>query len=115
VDVVAYDIVVPGTAVSEFGHRMMWHPVESGDAVMAGSHPERSLLLCWPPYNSSFAYDCVRSYAGSTVVYVGEGMGGCTGDDAFHTLLDDDFEVVEVVDIPTWPMMHDRLSVHRRR
>ena len=115
VDVVAYDAVVPGTAPSEFGHWLMWHPVRAGGPERLAGHDDRALLLCWPPYDDPFAHDCLRAYTGTTVAYIGEPAGGCTGDDAFHELLERDFTVVETVTIPTWPRMYDRLTVHRRR
>lgn len=49
-----------------------------------------AVLLSWPCYQSSFAYEVAQAMqAGQTLVYQGEGVGGCTGDDAFHALLRD--------------------------
>lgn len=54
---------------------------------------------------------------GGTVAYVGEGWGGCTGDDLFHGLLSEFFE--EDYDmscsVPQWSGIHDSLEVWRRK
>lgn len=114
-DVVAYDAVAPGTPGHEFGHHHGWYPVARGGPERAAAHSDRVLLLCWPPYATGFALECLEAYRGDTVVYVGEGRGGCCGDDGFHELLARDWETVRTLDIPHWPLVHDRLSVHRRR
>jgi len=47
----------------------------------------RTLLMVWPPYDMSVAFDALRAFeevGGRRLVYVGEGSGGCTADDAFH-------------------------------
>lgn len=43
------------------------------------------VMLCWPCYNKPFGYDVAkRLQPGQTLIYQGEGFGGCTADDAFH-------------------------------
>ena len=44
-----------------------------------------------------------------------EGYGGCTADDSFHQLLDDEWDEDQEVDLPQWDGIHDRLTVYRRR
>ncbi|MGH7743334.1 MAG: methyltransferase domain-containing protein [Candidatus Dormibacteria bacterium] len=136
VDVVAYD---PAPENSKW-HHGTWTVVHSGDHRVAADHPTRTLLLCWPSYREPWAAKALEYYAGDTVIYIGEGCGGCTGDNRFHALLgnsphcshyDDDyntlpcphdclsklpprFEQVENVDIPQWFGLHDGLRVYRR-
>ena len=79
--------------------------VEALDALAAVTrYPEReALFFCWPPYKASFAVDAILKHKELTgslplkVVYVGEGMGGCTADDAFHELLATTYELVSVI------------------
>lgn len=80
------------------------------------SNRTRTLFLCWPPYDTSFAADCLKAYRGDTLVFVGEGSGGCTGDDAFFNMLDGKswVESGETVRIPQWYGIHDYLFVYRR-
>jgi hypothetical protein len=105
--------------------------VLKGDHTCVIGHPDRTLLLVWPMMQE-WADQVLDLYAGDTVVYVGEGSGGCTGTDRMHAILGEErycwhddgpcacpqdparFEQVEDVEIPQWAGVHDRLSVYRR-
>jgi len=95
-------------------HTRVFH----GTHEVVALHSNMTLFLCWPPYYNSMAHDCIQTYlqhGGQTVIYVGEGYGGCTGDDAFHNLLSEHMEVAKTVSIPVWPGIHDRLDVYVRK
>lgn len=113
-DVLAYDIA-PGK--NEWCDvPACYHPViKSYAAPAALRHPDRALFLCWPPYRALWLARALKAYKGTTVLYVGEGGGGCTGSDAFFDILARDFEEVETVDIPQWAHTHDSMTIHRRR
>lgn len=113
-DILAYDIAVPGQSINDQCGEKTWTKVDEGGPTKIGGHPDRVLLLCWPPYSSSFAFDCLKQYRGDKLIYVGEGWGGCTGDDAFHNALEDGWQVTDSVDIPQWMGVHDRLTVWER-
>lgn len=115
VDVVAYDAAPPPAANHWHPGAACWVAVEQGGPEKVDLHPDRALFLCWPPYADPMAADALRRYAGRTVIYVGEGGGGCTGDEAFHDQLERDFEEVELVAIPQWEGVHDYLSIHARK
>lgn len=140
VDVLAYDADPPDLRVNHYhapgrgpdgmpdGLRETWHPVLCAeDAAASAIHSDRTLLLCWPPYDSPMAADTLAAYTGDRVVYIGEGPGGCTGDDRFHRMLgfagwdadeaDPSAEWVEVADhAPVqWWGIHDRITVYDRR
>lgn len=93
----------------------LYHPMSEDDAaVAAAEHPDRTLLLVWPPYNHDMAFRAARAHldaGGTTVAYVGEGYGGCTADDAFHELLAERYEQVHLVALPQWPGIHDDLTI----
>ena len=89
-------------------------PVKRGSYNQAKNRPDRTLFMCWPPYNSSIAYRTLREYTGSTLIFVGEGEGGCTGNDDFFKLLEYEFNIIEEVDIPQWYGIHDRMMVFER-
>lgn len=77
-------------------------------------HSDKALFLCWPPYNESMAHDCLQTYlkyGGQTLIYIGENYG-CTGDDAFHDLIENNMELSHSVQIPVWPGIHDCMYVY---
>lgn len=123
VDVIAYDLAPPALATSgppqrrNHYHEGMhcWTEVRAGGARRARRHPDRTLLLCWPPYATPMADVALRSYRGQTVVYIGEGDGGCTGDDAFHRRLAREWDETLHVGLPQWHGIYDSLTVYRRK
>jgi hypothetical protein len=79
------------------------------------AYSNHTLFLCWPPYDDSMAFDCLKKYQGSRLVYIGEGWGGCTADDAFFDLLNNEWEKDISIDIPQWDGMRDYLISYRRK
>jgi hypothetical protein len=112
-----------------------FYPVESLKAAAAASmFKGRTLLLVWPPYAMSVAYDALRAFekaGGTDLIYVGEGSGGCTGDAQFHRALgagsgwfsDEDEEPVEELgwelvkvdtSLPSWGGISDSVYYYSR-
>lgn len=98
-----------------------FYPVEALDAEQAVRKygARRTLMLVWPPYDDSMAVRALREYerqGGERVIYVGEGAGGCTGDDGLHAALGEQstWTVSRVIDIPQWEGLHDVLTVYER-
>jgi hypothetical protein len=141
VDVVAYDPAPPKDGPTKWHSKPGgWSDVDRGDHRTAARHPGRTLLLVWPSCEEAWAGEAVRRYhksGGDTVIYVGEGPGGCTGDDTLHRLLGADdgycthhlftsedcdcvtrveplFSELDDVTIPQWFGIHDHLTVYRR-
>jgi hypothetical protein len=104
-DVVAYDIAIPEDR---------WFDVEVGGPEVLAWHPDRTLLLSWPPYYTSMAAECLARHQGPTLAYVGEGAGGCTAGPEFFDTLSADFGLVRRVSIPNWFGIHDCLEIHQR-
>jgi len=94
--------------------KKQWFDVQDGDEKVLRNYPERSLLMCWPNYNEPFASNCLKNYKGKNVIYIGEGFDGCTGDDAFHKTLDNEWKIIDSHEIPTWDGIHDQLEVYER-
>lgn len=119
VDVVAYDIEPPvGRGHQNRYHETCaepWTEVLEGDADKLTEHGDRALFLCWPPYNTAMASSCLERYSGSTLLYVGEGWGGCTGDNAFHTTLQEGWKNTETIWLPQYSGIHDRLEIWVRK
>ncbi|MBS1722787.1 MAG: hypothetical protein JSS66_07385 [Armatimonadetes bacterium] len=120
-DIVAYDKYVNKRgkvklySSTKYGKPFL--PVHKGTTEVLELHADRTLFMCWPPYDSPMASDTLQAYldhGGQTVVHVGEGPGGCTGDDRFFGLLEEHMEETQTLDIPRWPGIRDYLSVWRR-
>ena len=111
VDVSAFDIA-PG---DNFHAKGLWTHVEEGTHEVLTSFKKETLFLCWPPYDEPMAYDCLKSYQGEKFIYVGELAGGCTGCDRFSNLLNEEWDLIEQLEIPNWFFVHDRLFVFKRK
>lgn len=116
-DVIAYDKHPLETGGNHYhpSSRQSWTKVEYGDESAAGKHPDRTLLLSWPVYDEPVALNALNAFKGNRVVYIGEGWGGCTGDNKFHTMLDQHWNLTKSVDIPQWDGIHDWLRVYERK
>ena len=117
----AYDIDPPPTEPGEptenaYRHDRQHFPVKKGDSSVAAKFgPKSALLLSWPPYESSMAFDTLTAFNGDLLFYVGEGYGGCTGDYDFHDLLDERWEFLHCHDLPRWDGIRDDLCTFRRK
>jgi hypothetical protein len=79
----------------------------------ARRNSDRTLVLCWPPYDDDAAsYDALRAYRGAVAIHVGD--AGASGSARFHRELARNWTVVEEVDLPRWPRLEDRVTVYRR-
>jgi hypothetical protein len=94
--------------------RFTWGTVAQGDERAVLFYPERTLFLCWPPWNSNMACNALAWHQGEYLVFVGEWMGGCANP-RFFALLAAMFEPVDLIDIPQWYNRDDRLMIFRRR
>jgi hypothetical protein len=91
-----------------------WDQVARCDERAVLFHPDHTLFLCWPPWNSDMAYNALAWHQGDYLVYVGEWMGG-SANPRFFALLASTFEAVDVVELPQWYNRDDRLMIFRRR
>lgn len=98
----------------EWKARPTFHPVIKAEHEIAAAHPDRTLFLCWPPYDGPMAADALAAYTGNRVIYIGEGDGGCTADDRFHKMLEVDWTEVEVTRPVQWWGIHDLIFVYER-
>lgn len=113
VDVAGFD-AKPGEENTFCGSRQ-FHRVERGGPEAAAEFADRALFLCWPPYATSMAADVLAAYRGDLLIYAGEGVGGCCGDDDFHELVGKEWE--EVSSAPghaTFGGIHCWLTAYRR-
>ena len=93
----------------------LWVPVPQNWAEVAvDEHPDRVLFLSWPPYGEPSAWRTLREFKGDRLIYIGEGEGGCTGDDDFHKLLDNEWHEVTWHRPVQWWGLHDVITVYER-
>ena len=134
VDIIAYDLNPPDIAKNHYcvagddegDFIVPYHQVQASNELVAAEHPDRALLVIWPCYDKRWAHDAVRAYheaGGRTVLFVGEGSGGCTADRAFFDYLyhfgvegeEDRYGCTEYISLPQWGGIHDGLEIHRLR
>lgn len=95
--------------------------VLDGDAPsVVRRFPNHTLFLAWPPYSSPVGFYTVRNYRRNLVgqqriIYIGEGNGGCTGDDEMHEELDEYWDEIACHQPVQWWGMHDLVHVYDRR
>jgi len=90
--------------------------IKTADEKILKDFPENyNLFLCWPNYDNDFAYNALSNFKGHFLAYIGEGKGGCTGNNKFHDLLKQKWIESKTVSIPQWDGIHDQLYIYRRR
>jgi len=115
-DIVCYDSIPPKeNCGNNWRHTKTYFEVNEGGPHKLLEHPDRTLFLCWAPYDQPMAIDCMRNYRGNILCWVGEGHGGCTGDEAFWEYVDEFFVEKTKVKIPQWDGIHDFLVVYERK
>jgi hypothetical protein len=144
VDIEAYDVAPPSPAGSRahpgFAESTPWYEVREGDESAAADAPPSTLLLVWPTRDQVWPAAAAQRYheaGGATLVFVGEGPGGRTGDDVFHAVLGEmprcnqcTYGVADAPcicgvtplwrrvaehRIPTWPGFDDTVRIYERR
>jgi tetratricopeptide (TPR) repeat protein len=117
VKIAAYDLNPVPSSGNQWhsGAGRSWATVLSGDETAVRRSSAQALFLCWPPEVNQCAYNALRLFKGNTVIYVGEGPGGCSGTAKFHSLLARDWDLVGQIEIPQWPGVYDGLFVYMRK
>jgi len=95
----------------KFLNHNKWFSVLQGGPEVLSKYPDYTLFLCWPPYATSLAFDCLKAYQGKHFVYVGEDDSGCTGCDDFHELRHKQFVEIEEIKIPQYHGIHDCMFI----
>ena len=76
------------------------------------------LMLIWPAYDTDMAERALKAFRGSTIIYIGEGYGGCNANDEFFDELVENWNEDRFNDdiyVPQWSGIHDGLEIHRRK
>jgi hypothetical protein len=145
VDIEAYDVAPPQSPAGSpanrwFAESTPWYEVREGDESAAADAPPSTLLLVWPTRDQLWPAAAAQRYheaGGATLVFVGEGPGGRTGDDVLHAVLGEMprcnqctygvanapcicgvtplWRRVAEHRIPTWPGFDDTVRIYERR
>ena len=86
-----------------------------GSESAVSYHPDRALMLCWPPNKDEMAYRALRSYGGKKLIYIGEEAPGCTADKKFHQLVQEQWKLIERMDLPRWHLIKDSVFFYSRK
>lgn len=113
-DIIALDKFPPGAGNNYYQHNSQYYPVVYGDAETIASYSERTLMLCWCPYDTDMGHDHIALYTGKTLILIGEGRGGCCGNDKMFDLIDVNFTFKKLIKIPQWAGIHDTLVIYTR-
>lgn len=94
-----------------------YNNVQNMSAVKAiNKYPDRDVLMSWPCYNSSWAYNAAKAMKSKKILYyIGEGYGGCTADDTFHKYLSKNFIEKNKIMMPNWDSIYDCLFVLQKK
>lgn len=49
--------------------------------------PDDTLFICAPSYGDTWPYEAAKAFLGETIIYVGEGSGGCDAEEFFHSVI----------------------------
>lgn len=114
VDVVAFDNLLTGN------HYLAGEPffnvqIGSYEKLLDSEYKDHVLMLCWPPYDDPFALNCLNAYCGNTLIFIGEGAGGCNACENFYDELYRSWDRVKVIHIPQWYGLHDQLNIYKRK
>jgi hypothetical protein len=80
----------------------------------ASSVETQVVLLVWPPYDEMMAATAI-DHSPNHVLYVGEPMGGCTANRTFFEHLQDEYGLVERIDLPSYEGVHDEFYHYIRK
>jgi hypothetical protein len=98
-------------------------PVEklsSVDAVRKYGEDFKTCVMIWPEFEKPHTVRALKARREPFpyLVYIGEGHGGCTGDDALHEYFEEKYSLLKEINIPTWGgcmATHDWVQIFKRK
>lgn len=115
-DIIAYDASLAEAGRNGYTLKgSSWTEVLVGTESAVVYHPDRALMLCWPPHNDEMAYRALKSYRGGILIYIGEEPPSCTADQKFHDLVKEQWKLVDRIDLTRWHMIKDSAFFYSRK
>jgi hypothetical protein len=114
-DIICYDIAPPGETHNIYQHKAQYHRVHLGDAEIMKNHHDKTLMLCWAPYNTDMGYDHITAHQGKNLILIGESKYGCTGNDKMFDYVEQHYSLVKEIFIPRWNGINDSVQIYCRR
>jgi hypothetical protein len=114
-DMIATDLAA---GLSPYGFSVSRHAeVEQLSAVDAvRKYPDRDLFCSWPSENEPWAAEAVGELrAGRKLALILDDRGTITGDDNLRRVLAERYRALEMIEIPRFPGLHDRMRLFERR
>lgn len=75
---------------------------------------DNAVLMVWPPYDEGVAATVARQ-SPEHILYVGETRGGCTGEDEFFDIVDEQYGLVGKLELPSYTAVHDDFFHYARK
>lgn len=91
-----------------------WFNVMKGTPEKLEKYPDRNLFLCWPENDDPMGELAVKKSQSNKVITIGEGKNGCTGNDGMHYILNKDYTLEEIIEIPTWFNNNDSMFIYNK-
>ncbi|HZZ31751.1 MAG TPA: hypothetical protein VFE10_07120, partial [Phenylobacterium sp.] len=104
--------------LSPYGFCVSRHAeVEQLSAVDAvRKYPDRDLFCSWPSENEPWAAEAVGELrSGRKLALILDDRGTITGDDNLRRVLAEQCRALEMIEIPRFPGLHDRMRLFERR
>lgn len=74
-----------------------------------------ALLLSWVDLWSNSGTTILNKFKGQYLIWVGEGKGGCCGDDTIHQIMEQDWKILKHFDYQKFPGLNDFARVYKRK
>lgn len=79
---------------------------QAGWRDLVGDIENAAVLMVWPPYDEGVAENVARRKP-NHILYVGEQRGGCTAEDEFFDIVEQEYGVVGKLDLQSYTGIHD--------
>lgn len=91
-----------------------WFNVEYGSYEKIQLYPNHTLFLCWIPYKNDLAFNCLKSYTGDYLLYVGEELEGSLNYEDFFNEIFKNWTLTKTIEIPSFGGVFDSLFIYKR-
>ena len=102
----SYGFIKRWTRVEVMSHRV---------AMDMYSKPGVAILISWPHFDVTWDAEVLdKIHDGQKLIYIGEGVGDCTGSKPFHQKLEKEFTKCGGAHIYSWFGIHDRCEFYTK-